>query len=77
MGRCLVARPQMMGAAVGGFVVGVAEAGAPVCEVGADEEGAGWVGEVGGEEVSVGAFGGWGGVADEDGDDGGEGGDVV
>jgi hypothetical protein len=44
-----------------------------VAEVGGDDEGGGWVGEVGGEEGTVGAFGWGGGGADEDGDDWGEG----
>lgn len=51
-----------------GLVVGVAEASAPVGEVGGDDEDGGGVREVGREEVAVGAFGRGGGGTDEDGD---------
>lgn len=64
------------GAAAAVLVVGVAEARAPVCEVGADHEGVGGVGEVGREEGAERPFRGGGGVAYHYGDEGWEGGAV-
>lgn len=56
-----------------GEVVRVAEAGAPVAEVGAEDEDVGRVGEVRGQQGAVGALGGGVGGAHEDGDEGREG----
>lgn len=53
---------------VGGGVVCVPEAGAPVAEVGGYDEDGGWVGEVGGDDAAVALLGGCGGVANHDGD---------
>ena len=47
-----------------GLVVRVAKAGAPVAEVGGDDEGGCWVLEVGGQGLGEFTFGGGGGVAD-------------
>lgn len=71
------ARAEVGGRGCGGLVVGVAEAGAPVREVGGDDPGGVRVGEVGAEDGGELAFGGGGGVADHDGHERGEGGAVV
>lgn len=60
----------VLGAAGWGLVVCVAEAGAPVAEIGADDEEVGGVCEVGGEEAAVRLFRGGGGGADHDGNEG-------
>ena len=53
-----------------GQVVRVAEARAPVAEVAADDEGVGWVRDVGREELAEGGLGGGGRAADHDWDEG-------
>ena len=58
------------GRTVGRLVVCIAETGAPVAEVGGDDEEVGRVGKVGCEEVAVVSFGGFAGVADQKGDEG-------
>lgn len=45
-----------------GLIVGVAEARAPVAEVGGDNEYTRWIGEVGREQSAVAALGGLGGA---------------
>lgn len=53
-----------------GEVVCITEAGAPVTEVGGDDENVGGVGDVGGEELAEGGFSGWVGAADHYGNEG-------
>lgn len=54
--------------AVAGLVICIAEAAAPVAEVGGYDEDGGWIREVGGKQAPVAAFGGGSCCTDKDGD---------